>query len=222
MTAQTKQQWYCQVAGKVYGPVSSSTLQEWAQTQRVSRDDLVRRKDGDWMALGSLQGIKWPAGATTPPPVIGSNPPAVEITTTTARRARSKLAKTPTDWWAVFDWRFEYYLTPWIIRVLWVGLLVFTALALLGHTFGFISGFFPETGTSEVDHGRHFSAPQEPAISVPGWFTAGLGRFLLYALGFVSCIVSTLLARMFLELMIVVFRIAEDIGTLRRKLAEQA
>ena len=59
-----------------------------------------------------------------------------------------KLGKTPTSWLAIFDWRFEYYLTPWIIRFLWVAFLLLTAGLILLNILGLVWGLLPDMSSA--------------------------------------------------------------------------
>ena len=214
-------QWYCRVAGKEYGPISGDTLQEWVQTGRVSRDDLARRDDSEWVALRSIGGINWPAEPPVPPPVSVPKRPATRAALATQHRPHTKLGKRPTNWWALFDWRFKYFLTPWIIRILWVGFLLLTLLVVLGRTYLFVSDLLPVTAAEKSPYTPYFGVPKGPLVSLPDWFKSEIGRFFLYVMSLISMVVSVLVTRMFLEGVIVLFRIAEDIGVLKRKHAHQ-
>ncbi len=56
-------------------------------------------------------------------------------------------------------------------------------------------------------------------MSLPDWFKTEIGKFCLYVMSLISMGFSVLVTRMFLEGVIVLFRIAEDIGVLKRKYA---
>ena len=215
------QQWYCRVGGKEYGPVSPATLQEWVQAGRVTRTDMVRSRDSDWVPLGSVHGITWPATAPVPPPVVQPTKPDAGIQETSKHTARAKLSRTPTSWLDFFDWRFEYYLTPWIIRALWIGYLGFTLLAIIVYTYLFVFDF-SSVGAFSSSEGPHFGVPEKPMLSVPSWFTKGIAKLILYLVGLIGIITWLLVVRVSLEMMIVLFRIAEDIGVIKRKQTEQS
>jgi hypothetical protein len=54
----------------------------------------------------------------------------------------------------------------------------------------------------------------------PSWITERVARFLIYIFSIIMSIVSVLAIRIVLECIIVVFRIAEDIGYLKNKFVE--
>ena len=249
------QQWFCQVKGKEYGPISAQTLQQWAQEGRLSPDDLVRLDQGQWMSAKSLKGLIWPNVSPptppTPPPNEGvswapsnqrsdfqsettTNDSGVEWSPPenmepldfahSSYRTGRKLGKTPKNLFAIFDWKFEYYLTPWIIRIIWVIFVAFTILSLVVMTFGLVSSMLPDTQASSPSPsspsnwgGGHVS-PRESFL--PDWLSYRLLKIIVYVFSVAMLIIVVLITRVVLEMMIVLFRIAEDIGVLKRKYAE--
>ncbi len=117
----------------------------------------------------------------------------------------------------------EYYLTPWIIRVLWLCFLVIVVVGFCFTTIGLVWGLLPELSTTSAAPdfgGRGYSRPSDPLL--PRWLTARVAQVLAYVVSVIGSIIGILVTRMMLELMIVVFRIAEDIGFLRRQASEEA
>jgi len=55
-------QWYYQIMGEEFGPVSPSELRQLAQTSTISADTLVRKgTDGDWVRAERVKGLWGPA-----------------------------------------------------------------------------------------------------------------------------------------------------------------
>jgi hypothetical protein len=210
-------QWYCQVEGKVYGPIDARMLQQWVQDGRLTPNDLVRKGEGQWALAKDVKGIVWPAAA---PPVempaelaepaeMPWEQPNADVPPVGVSAARTfaddrpiktkKLGKAPLRWLDIFDWRFEYYLTPWIIRVLWVVFLLLIAFMIIMHTIGLATSLL--------------ETPPPPLYLLP-WL-----KILFYVRSVAGSIVSVLVVRVLLEMFLFIFHIAEDIGTLKNKLA---
>ena len=89
-------------------------------------------------------------------------------------------------------------------------MLVFSAL-------GFIWGLLPDLSGAPVqpNWGGGYHKPAGPAL--PIWFKVRFFKIFFFIVNVIGSIIGVLVTRMMLELMIVVFRIVEDIGTLKRK-----
>ncbi len=223
------QQLFCKVGDREYGPISPSVLQEWVQGGRLSPTDLVRAEGGQWHPAKGIKGLAWPT--VSPPaespaqssafPWEDSGNGVASAVTALGHRMTKKLGKTPTSWLAIFDWRFEYYLTPWIIRFLWVAFLLLTAGLILLNILGLVWGLLPDmsSASSSPHFGGGGGGYGEPSF-LPSWLTERFVKVVVFVVSLVGSIIAVLVTRMILELMIVVFRIAEDIGMLKRKYAE--
>jgi hypothetical protein len=119
------------------------------------------------------------------------------------KNSTRKLSKTPTNILAIFDWRFQYYLTPWIIRVIWVICLVITFFILTTSTLGLFVSILPDSqsSSSSMNWGGGHKPPLESFL--PDWLSLGLARAILYGFSVVMLIVGVLVTRMILEMMIV-------------------
>ena len=162
-----------------------------------------------------------PSAIPIPPP-----PPVVVKIVTEPTIQRRHLGKTPENWLAIFDWRFEYYLTPWIIRAIWILFLLLVACLILVNTIDLVWSMLPNLSSAKTNSDSvgpmvrtELNWPTSP--SKPTWVTVRLTKILIYAASIVGSTIGILLTRMILELLIVVFRIAEDIGVLRRKYSEE-
>ncbi|MEI8373942.1 MAG: DUF4282 domain-containing protein [Planctomycetota bacterium] len=179
----------------------------------------------------AVPGVSVPQSSATArlpdqPPASSWEQPEIELpsdikTGTSSPRSTTKLGKSPASWLAILDWRFEYYLTPWIIRILWVMFLLLAFGMLLLNTLGLAWGLMPDfSNTPATPHyGRGFEEPSAPML--PIWLTARVAKIFFFIASVVGSVIGVLVTRMVLELMIVVFRIAEDIGSLKRKYAEE-
>lgn len=92
---------------------------------------------------------------------------------------------------ALFDFSFREFITTRIIKIVYILWLVLIA-------FGFLSGLIS-------------------AISMMGQEYFGFLGFLMLIATFVGTAISVLLSRIILELLIVVFRISEDLSALRQR-----
>lgn len=225
------QQWYCRIADTEYGPISSTDMRRWVQECRLSPDDYVRQEEGAWIKARDLKGLQWPSAqpvapvSPSPPEEMAEIPweaPASSVTLKLQHKAGDRLARSPSSWLALFDWRFEYYLTPWIIRALWLCFLVLAVVGFCFTTIGLVWGLLPEMSTTSAPPdfgGGGYTRPSDPLL--PRWLTTRVAQVIAYVVSVIGSIIGILVTRMMLELMIVVFRIAEDIGFLKRKASEE-
>ena len=224
------QQWYCKVEGKEYGPIAGNVVQEWALDGRLSPTDSVRKEGGQWVAAKEIKGLNWPPVAepvsSSPPPSLPWEQPddsgsTIPTVMTSHYSKTKKLGKTPTSWLALFDWRFEYYLTPWIIRFLWIAFLLIIVVLFVLNTLGLIWGLLPDMSSAPAHSNWGRGMPEPTGPGLPDWLTVRFAKVVLYVVSVIGSIIGILVTRMMLELMIVVFRIAEDIGVLKRKYGEE-
>jgi hypothetical protein len=108
----------------------------------------------------------------------------------------------------IFDFRFQRYLTPWIVRAWWALLVINLALVLLVYSF---SDGLEAAGWHRT---THYQAASTAPNSPPNEFLVWLGWSYLRVL---STVAVLMLARVLLETAIVLFNIANDIKILRRK-----
>lgn len=161
---------------------------------------------------GIQTGQAW-ADSPDPPPPVEPNPTAgdgIGISVDRRRRAEPKQSFFG-NLLLVFDWKFEHYLTPWIVRINWVLVLAMWALFLVM----LILGQVPNGFAYLVD-----------AIPKPGWDVelpnnSIANKAFDRVVGMVAAVFlmfwSLLWTRVFLELVIVVFNIAGSLKRLERK-----
>jgi hypothetical protein len=124
-------------------------------------------------------------------------------------------------WYAVdliFDFRFRRYLTPCIVRVLWVIVLLLTALYFFHDTF-----ISPFADTVEPSTGfRPWTAPSQPrVVAEPSKLSKAaleiMNWILQSAFRSVACITSLMFVRVLGELAIVVFNISNDLKSSKKE-----
>jgi serine/threonine protein kinase len=49
--------WFCKVGDQEHGPLTSHQIVEWARTQQLKPDDLVRKNDSGWVKAGAVRGL---------------------------------------------------------------------------------------------------------------------------------------------------------------------
>ena len=75
-------EWYCQIEGKTFGPLSSGQLRKKAEAGRIDQETLVRKgEDGKWVAARQVKGL-FPENVEhrVPPPVVQPAQSAPEVT----------------------------------------------------------------------------------------------------------------------------------------------
>lgn len=73
-------QWYVQIGGQRYGPVSEQDLRQWAIDRRVSRSDLVWSEGmPTWVPSGSLPELAMAYDAAPPGPPVLPPPQAGQL-----------------------------------------------------------------------------------------------------------------------------------------------
>jgi hypothetical protein len=148
-------------------------------------------------------------------------PESSTVASVRIRRSYSQAARRTfresTSWFDVFDWKFEKYLTPWIIRLTWiatlgvsalwiVGILILTVMSLAPEvTAGTASKRNRERGDSEIEY--EIRAPkvnmermQRPIIAICSAATACIG-----------VLIGLLWTRVILECAIVLFNMANSL-----------
>jgi len=70
--------WYCNVGGRLHGPLSANQMRQLAATQQISRDTPVRQgENGAWISASQVQGLFPSSPASTSPP---ARPQAAQTT----------------------------------------------------------------------------------------------------------------------------------------------
>jgi hypothetical protein len=129
-------------------------------------------------------------------------------------------SKSPLD---IFDWKFEKYLTPWIVRITWIAVLVITTLWLFFVMVSFILSFLPDVVAS-APPGSFGPSPRFPpsprfetGLAGNAWLWLTVFRIIAAATTFVSTIIGLLWIRVLLEGAIVIFHIAKTLASIDEK-----
>lgn len=165
----------------------------------------------------------------TPPPAPPptSDPTAAQLGALNFRRRYRSAAqrtfqesKSPLD---LFDWKFEKYLTPWIVRFTWVAVVVIAGLWLMFVTVSLLLTFVPDVATPANDFepsSPFSSSPQfEISLSDSPW----LWLLVFRIVGGLTILFVTLIwllwIRVLLESAIVIFNIARSLASIDEKTA---
>lgn len=206
---------------------SSVSTETIASRSGGDYDGLVLRRKGN-RPVGLRTIAEMPAGAIcmniTPPPIqepAPSGPVAPiewpQIVSTAVKRR----FQPSNSWLDVFDWKFEKYLTPWIVRLTWVLALVLAAISIIltarAVFVGSVSDLLPKQRASpppRIEQKWEFQVPEK--VSEPPMV---FYRVLGFVLGVVVTIVGLLWLRVILETVIVLFNIARSLASIDRKTA---
>ena len=163
-----------------------------------------------------------PAAPTAPGDAFSSISSAARGKIVRGAQRRLKRSNSALD---LLDWRFEKYLTPWIVRVTWIVVLTLSAIWLLLLTIGLAASMLPQGSGETVTRSssdssytvRSFGTPRSGAsayvirntVAVMTYVTAlfGLALFLLWV-------------RVMLESLIVLFNIAESLNTIDSRIVK--
>jgi hypothetical protein len=129
------------------------------------------------------------------------------------------------SFWDILDFKFEKYLTPWIVRVSWATALVVALMWLVVLTFGLLMSIIPTPETDTRNGSSPRTAPQEYDRSArPGWhfdlspvreYSAKTALAIVaYLTAIIGCVVSLLWIRVVLECVIVIFNIAQTLTSI--------
>ncbi len=143
-------------------------------------------------------------------PQIPSAPPFSPPPASYSSVASKRFKQSESIFDIILDFRFEKYVTPWIVRITWAVVLVIGAIVLLLQIGGDISSLLPDS--QSVGSGQ-------PNFNVR---SSGQLTYRLYQIGAVllrysSLFIGLLWIRVALETMIVIFHIAQSLASIDRK-----
>jgi hypothetical protein len=128
----------------------------------------------------------------------------------------------PSSFFDIFDFRFRMYLTPWIVRLTWIVVLALSVVALLGITLEFIAESIPESPKKETANSQPFEfqgerlRPTQPPPKV--FWLKVFWRILSTVAQMIGVVASVLWTRVLLEIMIVIFNIAQSLASIDKKI----
>ena len=129
---------------------------------------------------------------------------------------------------ALFDFKFEHYLTPWIIRFSWICVLCLAAVWILFLSYRFVSSSFsgsdPVTPTlsTSPDALNQMLEGLMSQQSPLGFFSSFGGRAIMTLSGLVAILLTVLWTRVMLETLIVIFNISNTLKSIEQKVDDQA
>jgi hypothetical protein len=135
---------------------------------------------------------------------------------------RQKRFKPATSWLDIFDWRFEKYLTPWIVRITWLVCLAVASIWLASILFFTLRSWLPERDSSEPP--RQVLRPpsqtfEERSSFPPMWLTSRVASTIAGFTGACFVVIVVLWIRVLLETAIVLFNIATTLTSIDEKTA---
>ncbi len=124
---------------------------------------------------------------------------------------------------ALFDFRFRYFVTPWIVKITWATCVVLSILALLVLTVVYVIQPIVVSAESQAGSGEMIAdgtgtpgrSPGDWQFQPPTIMADNLGRVITYCMTVLFFGFGLLYLRMFLEAAIVLFRIARDLSDLK-------
>lgn len=165
-----------------------------------------------------------------PPPVIAPQPeisvePSLGLNIRKSTRTTVRPFRESTSPLDLFDWKFEKYLTPWIVRITWMAVLAMAGLWVTLLSIGFLISLLPDQaiaepvtpnfGQFEPSFSPSRSARMQPTVSPM------LIGFVFRCVTVLTTIAATFLMllwiRVILECSIVVFNIAKTLSSIDEK-----
>ncbi len=161
-------------------------------------------------------------GTAVPPPLANSTPvarapfPAIGQTpTTTGATIRRQRSSFPTD---PIDVQFEKYLTPWIVRIIWIGAIVAACIWALFVTELFVKRLLATPPTAERSSQGYFYGDSSGRTQETwaDWMDSKTGACFGYFVSLVFGAAFLLSVRMMLECVIVVFKMSMSLGAIEK------
>ena len=131
---------------------------------------------------------------------------------------------------ALFDFRFRYFITPWIVSITWATSVVLAAFALVVFTFAFLQQPISTTTAADRDLTSvgGTDSPVRAVSKSPGWefqppaaLRGQFGRIIAYGGVILAGGFGLLYLRVLFEGAIVAFRIASDLHDVRESLRDR-
>ena len=164
--------------------------------------------------------------AVKPPPLEKSSPPTppAAAVSEAARSVGPQGTRRALSWKNFFDWKFERYMTPWIIRFTWVLSVIWAACVIVLLAISMVSSAMPSREKPQTDFRSQTdidalmrSLSQQEQSTGARWTWKLIG----YGTAAVVSILSLMGTRVVLECLIVVFKIADTAASIDRSLKQQ-
>lgn len=169
------------------------------------------------------------AGPSSPPGTFDTIAAAARRDFSHATRRRFKPSTSALD---LFDWKFERYVTPWVVRVTWIAILALSTIWLLLLLVGLLFAMLPEgSNVATPNTGNTFQQPRmsgyefSPPAAVDN-SRQYLLRNAVAVFGFITAIIGLMIfllwVRVVLESLIVLFNIAESLTSIDSRISKAA
>ena len=221
-------QWYIQHHdGQTHGPYSLGDLIEGARLGNVTAETLVAHHSytqGKWIAASrvrDLAAVFRPQQKGLPgveaPKQAKPNQLSIKTKPKKTHHHGMKVPNTCVDaCFAIFDFRFRYFITPWIVRIQWALFVTFVLGLLALVIFNVTVSPLLDSLTDGAEPSRRQMPPIPSWQFSPPEFLRGPASKAFALFFFVgACAAALLYVRLILESVIVFFRIAEDLSAVR-------
>jgi hypothetical protein len=126
---------------------------------------------------------------------------------------------------ALFDFRFQYFITPWIIKIYWAFAVIMIGTGLVFSIGSYaispiVSAVSNDTESSDQYNYNSGSSRNSSPIKMPKFVRSISAASIGVVVTLIAAVTFLLFLRVFLELAIVAFRIAEDMSDVRRMASE--
>ena len=132
------------------------------------------------------------------------------------RRSVDRRFQPATSWLDFSDWKFEKYLTPWIVRITWILCLALTAIAISLILRSVVVSWAAETNMRLPTGRPKIFELQAP--SLPGWLSSRVASTVSGFTLVFSALLTLLWTRVILEMVIVFFNVATTLTAIDKRI----
>jgi hypothetical protein len=128
-----------------------------------------------------------------------------------------------TSWFDLFDWKFEKYLTPWVVRATWIAYVIQAFLAVLVIAIFTLWAWLPEPKSAARSPRTTTNYEDRPtsrstsSYQMPDWLTARILSTAVALAAICAILIGLLWIRVLLETAIVLFNIAITLNSIDEK-----
>jgi hypothetical protein len=145
---------------------------------------------------------------------------AVAVATRSAfQTAVQRRFRPATSWFDIFDWKFEKYLTPWIVRASWIVCLAMAFMWAILIVLGTFWSLAPKLDASRDGGQREaYETHAEDLSQLPEWLSSRIVTTIAGIMGICLIVFGLLWTRVVLEMVVVLFNIAMTLTSIDQKL----
>ncbi|MEX0641158.1 MAG: DUF4282 domain-containing protein [Pirellulales bacterium] len=145
--------------------------------------------------------------------------PAITTSTHRFRSAVRHRFRPASSWLDIFDWKFEKYLTPWIVRATWMicvcQAFIWLAVIVLFTLWSWVPDV--ESPRHDSQPAARYERPNPVTASAPEWLTSRIGSTVAGLTAICVVVIGLLWIRVVLEVAIVLFNIATTVTSIDEK-----